>query len=586
MMHADPMAPLYGTGHMSRFSMRISKHLFVLSILTALVLLAGTDSRSDDLLITSGKKLSASRMKFLEDSIKQLRDADYQTRFGVIERLIRLDKVALPAMVHEIEHNTNPMLVRCLILALSEIGGKEAARLLESISASSSRGRDELIMAALGLGKSDASIELDRLRSLLGPEKNRFVRKAAALALARRKDSLSAGKMIKYAKSEREDELSIIFLLSALMAGGDDVIKAVPALLKSSNESRRKALILGAAFSGESVLLPALLKYGLNRRGLIGALAVCLGRFRSEQSVPILEKAAAGLDPRIAADALYSMTYQDEKKAAAIFSTVLNSSRESYVRAHCLLALSWSGFAASFQDEVHDALRDPDQQMRSAAALACRHVHDDTTCAMIGDALEKEKNPEAASDLLLVLGILGGKQYLQLADHWAKQRGDEVMSGVAQKVAKVMSNKMDPRILEELYAERLSRISGMWHFRLRDAVMTEIFKGLELDKIVRMTSDSDFPGSYGTGESGGSGYGVDPGSGNTDLGSGGTGEGGEAAGGVETPDEEDGGSGSSDGGTDFSLKKKKLFRYEVIERELLLWFKRYPYFPDSYFNSR
>ncbi|MHC4945972.1 MAG: HEAT repeat domain-containing protein, partial [Planctomycetota bacterium] len=306
--------------------------LFMATWLIATFLSPG--ALGDELFIASGRPLRPSQTKYIESRMKKLRESNYNDRFGAVEYLIGLDRTALPVLIDEVVEGSNPLPVRCAILALSEIGGAETTPVLERVVKSKRYGRDEKTIAALGLGKVDGPIDLSRLRALLEPGEFRFVRKAAAMALARRQDHASTERLIKLAKSDREDELATIFLLSALMIGGEDVVKAMPKLMKSSNTDRRRVLILGATFLNDPVLLPSLFKYGSRIEDLHHALAVCLGRYRSPEAVAFLEKIISGRDPAAAIDALYSLAYQEKEETRDIFEKALNNQRFYAVRAH------------------------------------------------------------------------------------------------------------------------------------------------------------------------------------------------------------------------------------------------------------
>jgi hypothetical protein len=289
----------------------------------------------------------------------------------------------------------------------------------------------------------------------------------------------------------------------------------------------------------------------------------------------------SGRDPELAIEALYSLAYQDEEEAAKIFHTALTSSRFSAVKAHALLAMADSSLADRFSDQTYRALEDKDPLIRSAAALALKGLADGETPMRIAEILESEQRPSVVSDLLLVLGLTGGAQHQRSAQRWVGRARDENIAKLAERVVKVLSGKLDSQVLEECYQRRLSEpsLSGRWHFRLRDEVTKEIYKGLELDRIIRKDlSAGDSEG--GTSEDTPTGGDEESGGEEENQGSSTEGDGLNGGQDVSSPPQ------GSSGGEDPSQTKKFLFRREVIEWDLLLWFNHYPYFPQSFFQGK
>jgi HEAT repeat protein len=546
-----------------------------------LALLAG-EVIGDELFIASGRKLRPSQAKYIEGRMKKLRESNYNVRFAAVEYLIGLDKTALPLLVEAVEEGSNPTPVRCAILALSEIGGAEVSPLLERVVKSKRYGRDEKTIAALGLGKVDGAIDLRSLRSLLEPGEFRFVRKAAAMALARRKDYASAERLIKLARSDREDELASIFLLSAMMIGGEDVVKSLPRLMRSANTDRRRVLILGSAFLNDPVLLPTLLKYGTRDEDLHHALALCLGRYRSTEAVAFLAKIVSGKDPAAAIDALYSLAYQDKERAGEIFERAMRSERFASVRAHALLAMAEAGLVPEFMEGVQQALKDPSPQVRSAATLALHFGNPDGPANPLLEVLQQERSADVLSDLFMTLGSRKGIQSLKEVRTWAGRSGTDEPVPTAQIVSKVMEGKSDPGLIEERLHARLDELSARWSLRLHDAVMREYYKGLELDRIIRKAPDEDPTG--GGGDPPDEPEVEDPG----DSGEGGEDPGGDGGGddggGLDEPPAPAPTPTPPPDGTTERTGSNFLFRWEVLEWDLLLWMNRYPYFPESFFR--
>lgn len=556
--------------------MKFKWYPFLLLSLVAF-LYGSADAWGDDLFISSGRTLKAAQRAHIEDRIKKLRDSDYKTRFEVMQYLIDLDRTAVPIVLDDLARNSNPMPVRCMLLALSEIGGPEAVDRLNGFIGDSQGGRDETMSAALGLGKLEGGVDLDRLRALLDHGSNRDLKKAATLALARKKDAPSTARMLKYIKTEKNREFSALLILAACMIGGEEVSKEMPRLFKSAKEERRRLLTLGATFLGEPVLLPVLMKYGTKSDKIAPMLAVCLGRYHADEAVPFLEKIIKGADARAAEDALYSLARQDQGKAAAHFEAVLDHPRFPSVKAHCLLALAEVGRAQDYPARVHEALQEPDPSVRSAAALSLRHSRSGETPMRLGEALRAEGEPAVAGDILLAVGLVGGSQYLEAVQQWMERRqASPELKRTAGRVYKVLTGKMDPAILNEQYEDRLSQLSARWHFRFRDRVMEEVYRGFELDKIIRRRPLPDGSGG-GESSSGSGGESGDSGDSGNDSGDGGdtgdTGDaGGEAAEAAVPAD-------------DTGPGKKFQFRHEVYEWDLLQWFDHYPYFPEACFSG-
>ena len=160
--HLDSTIPVtHRRGIIAMMSLLRGLKLVIL-IVSGCCLVAGSLS-ADDLFQASGRKLKASQRGFVEQRIKGLRDSDYLKRFQTVQYLIELDRIGLPFLLSEVKESSNPMLVRCAILALSEIGGNDAVALLNEVIRSSRSDRDERIIAALGLGKLDAFMDLETL---------------------------------------------------------------------------------------------------------------------------------------------------------------------------------------------------------------------------------------------------------------------------------------------------------------------------------------------------------------------------------------------------------------------------------------
>ncbi|MFH1998990.1 MAG: HEAT repeat domain-containing protein [Planctomycetota bacterium] len=547
-----------------------------------------TDSAGDELFIASGRKLSPAQRDYIQDRVKWLRDSDYSRRFEAIQFLIRLDLTALPFLTEVVERDSNPTPVRCAILALSEINKPEIAPLISRVVSDHRSSDDELIIAALGLGKLDVNVDLDLLRQLIQPDKNRQVRKAAALALTRKRDGESASTLINLAKAEREDELASLFLLSAAMIGGEEVIKAMPRLFKSADLDRRRALILGAAFLGDPVLLPTLLKFSRNDKHMADLLSVSLGRFPSPEVATYLMRVVSGPNPDLAIDALYASLIQADEDAWNSIECALNPARPSQVRAHALLAMIERECTQRFLQLIFQSMKDPHPEVRSAAVLALLKTGHAEAPTRLIEALRVETQPSVVHDLLLTLGLTGGVQTMEPIERWTRPSLREnaaawELESTAETVISVFEGKTDPALLREQYEERLKQLSMGWGARFRVRVMNEIFKWMGLDRIIRKAPENDGTGSgqigsdtpqSGTSEdTDASGEGEAPNSGEPE----GTGTGEETQVSSQTTS-------ADDTSTDPAEKQKKfLFRREVVEWDLLMWFTHYSYFPDECF---
>jgi hypothetical protein len=347
----------------------------------------------------------------------------------------------------------------------------------------------------------------------------------------------------------------------------------MPAYFKSSKTDRRSILALGAAFSADPILLPTLLRYGTREKSMRGVMALCLGRFRSPVVSEVLRKIIRTSDHQVAADALYSLAFQGEEHALDTFKHIIENAKYPSLKAHGLMAAADSDLAKPLLSNLHRALKDLHAEVRSAAALSLVMCKNEETPMLLAERLRVERDQAVITDLLLSLALVGGSQYVESAAGWAEKVKDPLLAKTAQKAVKGLKGKLDLRMLKACFEKKISHSSGRWEFRFRDAVMREIYKGLELDRIMRKTSDSESTGGT-EGEQGTDG-------GSSDGGTGAGAGGGSGSGGDDQGRTAPGG--SDDEGQE---KKSKFdFREEVIEWDLLQWFEAYPYFPSTIFSS-
>lgn len=561
------------------------KPIFLSSLVLMFAFLGSLEIKGDELFIASGRKLSNSQRNYIEDRVKKLRDSDYSTRFDAIRYLVGLDRTALPFLFDLVERGSNPTPVRCAILALSEINSPEVAPILSRVASDSKTHDDELLIVALGLGKLDDPVDLQPVRDLIQTGKKRQIRKAAALALARKQDRESVPALLKIAKSEREDELASLFLLCATMIGGEEVIKAMPRLFKSADLDRRRALVLGAALLRDPALLPTLLKYTRKDKHLEDLLPVCLGAFSSPEVAAYLKRIISGANPDSAIDAIYASLAQSDKLAWENIEAALNPARSPQVRAHALLAMVERDCTDRYLPLIVDALKDRRPEVRCAAVMAMLKSNSPEKAARLMEALKIEKQTEVIHDLLVSLGLTGGMQAIVPIQKYSKpakgkkrksDKGD--LSATAQTVIRVIEGKTDPRVLEDKFDARLKQLTVGWGARYEARMMKEIYHWMGLDRIIQKNTNTDDLSSGDT-QSGDSSQSSGDSEGTGDSGSS------DQVGSIT----ESGGSTSSQttsssSSDDLTSQKKFLFRREVVEWDMLMWFEYYPYFPRELFG--
>ena len=165
---------------------------------------------------------------------------------------------------------------------------------------------------------------------------------------------------------------------------------------------------------------------------------------------------------------------------------------------------------------------------------------------------------------------------------FAETAQDAEVREMAELVQKVLVKKVDQSLLREIYEKRVADLSGRWVYRFRDCFMEEIRYGMDLDTILRRISTSG--GSSGEEET-------------QDDEDGGTEEGGDESGDVdpsdppsgEVPGPGEGGQtppGQGNWGNFNQVRRRVAIRGEVVEWDILHWFEKLGYFPDSLFRKR
>ncbi len=548
------------------------------SLIVLLLILAAGPARPDDLLMETGKALKPSQLKIVEEKVKSLRESDHLRRFENILAVLRLDRVAVPTLVKEIETGSNPITVRCSLLALAEIAPPGAEDVLCKVLSAGGHRRDEKTMAALGLGKMRRGAGCAQMEKLLKPGGDRLVRKACSLALAMQGSDGLTGTLLKMLRKEKDDRVAATFILAAAVADGERFTVALPGLLKTqNNRPRRMAIMLGAAFISDPSIKGDLLKHGQRDSGLRQAASVCLGRHHGSEVRSFLVDTIRGSDEAAALDALYSLASAfGESAAPLLLQVALNSPRSPAMRSHALLAAADGGVMEAMLGQSRRSLADSSPDVRSAAALALGIFGQRNSVSSIRSALDVEKDPAVAVDFVIVIGLLGNPQDADIMTHWIENDHSGLVAPAALLARKVLKGKTDSRVLADAFERRVAALSGRWAYRFRDAFVASIRYGMELDTILRRVTDD-------SGESGG---------GDSSSGSGGDSSGGDSGG------DDAGGNDSSGGGAEQLLlydggsgqgengKKKFILRGEVVEWDILHWFEKLGYFPDSLFRKR
>jgi|GEM_PF-2205565 len=557
---------------------------FLCASLLAVLLFGAGHALADDLVRISGRDLKAGEKKFIEEKVKSLRASDHLRRLGHIVDLIRLDSLAVPYLRKEVERGSNPIPVRCSIMTLSEIAPSGVAQILSGIVKGSKKGRDEKTLAIFGLGKVGSERDAAALRKLLRKGEDRMIRRAAALALGRMGDGESFKPILSAGRHDREERVAVTFLLAAALSGGEAFSAHAPRLLEEMDSRRRSAVVVGCAFRADPVLGDSLLKYAARDEECARALAVCLGRYRGAEAEEWLAKTATGLDLRAALNALYSLAVSGAPGASGtLLKAYRNAGRDEPRAVHALLAAADGGLGEDFRGPMRESLSVASDALRSAAAVAVAGLEDGGAIGLLKKQLAEEKVERVVLDLLIAIGLVGIGQDADDVEQFAQKAQSAAVRELASLVHKVLVNKVDRALLQDIHEERLASLSGRWVYRFRRSFMEEVRYGMDLDTILRRV-----------GVDGGSSGGTET----EDEGGGSQEEGGDGSGGEEQSDPPSGeipapgegevttppGQGSQ--GNFNLVRRRVIVRGEVVEWDILHWFEELDYFPREIFFTR
>jgi len=232
---------------------------------------------------------------------------------------------------------------------------------------------------------------------------------------------------------------------------------------------------------------------------------------------------------------------------------------------------------------MRESLSVASDALRSAAAVAVAGLEDGGAIGLLKKQLAEEKVERVVLDLLIAIGLVGIGQDADDVEQFAQKAQSAAVRELASLVHKVLVNKVDRALLQDIHEERLASLSGRWVYRFRRSFMEEVRYGMDLDTILRRV------GVVGSASGGTE---------TEDEGGGSQEEGGDGSGGEEQSDPPSGeipapgegevttppGQGSQ--GNFNLVRRRVIVRGEVVEWDILHWFEELDYFPREIFFTR
>ena len=468
----------------------------------------------------------------IEEQIEPFRRSEPSDRWLAIERVASLGDRAVPFLVRHLRDTKNPVELRAALLALERIGTPLAAQAVRNRFHRIERASDEATVAALILGVVGPGELRDKLRESATSRKTSETRLGATLALGRLGDREGLREVLEEARKEALARQRIAAAVAAATSRDRLLLTLVLPLLKDKNDDVRRAAALAVGEIGDPSALPVLLEAARREKSetVQAAFALALGRMDDAESLGVLRRWSRSPDEALRDAAWSALAARPDGTEAVI--AALGQWKNPTRLASLALACAESPAGSQVATPLEKLLESQHAEVRSAAGLALAVVGGPAQEDAILVWLDREPR-DGRDDALLAVGVMRLDGARELLDGSASKDETELLVAVRR----TLDGWRDVRLLRDRLTNRLRGLDARLVDR-REALIEELVVAIfQLDRV-----DRRLPGSDGGGGGGGG----------------------------------DSGDGSDGGG----FQKSKIDpRNTSLERDLLEWFQRTPYFP-------
>ncbi len=463
-------------------------------------------ARAQDEAGTAGALPGSGRLRsvqeaYLREVLRQFGSPDPRLRRQAVRDVARAGDAAVPLVVECADSTSNPLVQRCCLLALVEVGGTTAAAAVRARYLAEALREDERAVAALVLGKLGPGEARERLRADAASRRAGLLRQAAVLALGRVADAEGLAPVLANLQRESLQDRRVALLLAAGVAADRVFLPLIVPLLEDGAAPERMAAVFAAGEVADAAALPNLLQACQREQDeqVLESLALALGVFEDSASCEVLAAWSRARAEAVKAAALAALAARAD--GAGVVGQVFAGSRDAELLERTALAAAGAP-DASLRQALEGLLLHQRAHVRAAAGLALAALGAREANQPLLDWLGSEKEQAALRDALLVAGALELEGALPVVAERRADAGDEQL---CVQVERTLSGRRDARLLREVLEARLCRTGARLHDR-RDLVLAELVgQVLGLDDYVRrrVAPPGDAPGAGGGTDGGG-----------------------------------------------------------------------------------
>lgn len=448
--------------------------------------------------VLPGDPLRPQQEEFLLSRIEAFRQSDPALRQAAIEDLGVAGDAAVPLLVRHVEASRNPVELRACFLAWERIGTPLAIQAARNAFDLKRLADDELALLALVLGHLGPGDRLPLLRDGATARRASPFRLASTMALGALADQAGLREVVESVDKEPLEAQRVATYLAAGVAGDRLVL---PELLESLDDKAvdgRRAAAFAIGEIADPSALPGLLAALRREKSdpVRVAIALSLGRMEDPASRDALLDLTRARDPGVREAAWAALAARGD--AVDQLAALLRDEKDVATLVRGTLACAAMPHAALTQDLL-ELLKSPHGDVRSAAGFALAGQRAKGCDADLLAWLKGEKKARIA-DALLVIGVLDVKAALAWLEGEQPTVADESME---QAVRRTLSGWRDVRLLRDQLEGRLRSLEARLIDR-RQALLEQLVERVfDLDNIERRAAADG--GGDGSGEGGGFG---------------------------------------------------------------------------------
>ncbi|MBI4881914.1 MAG: HEAT repeat domain-containing protein [Planctomycetes bacterium] len=446
-------------------------------------------------------RLQSVQESYLRDVLRQFGSPDPRLRRQAVLDVARAGDAAVPLVVESAGNTSNPLVQRCCLFALAEVGGATAAAAVRARYLADALREDERAIAALILGKLGPAEAREQLREEAASRRPGLLRQAAVLALGRVGDADGLAPVLASLSREPLQDRRVALLLAAGATADRVFLPVIVPLLEDGAAPERMAAAFAAGEVADAAALPDLLRACRREKDekVLESFALALGVFEDPASCEVLEEWTRSRAEGVKAAALAALAARADGAGAVV--QVFAASRDASLLERTALAAAGAPEPRLLRQALEGLLLAQRANVRAAAGLALAALGAEEALQPLLDWLRSEKDQVALRDALLVAGALEFEGALPLAEERRADAGDEQL---CLQVERTLSGRRDARHLRDRLEARLAATGARLHDR-RDLQLSELVgQALGLDDYVRRraVAPGDPPGGGG-GEGGG-----------------------------------------------------------------------------------